>query len=81
MLSGIIIDRRAFVTAGILSLGYAISTFVKGVNFEGNNLFAISALAVGIIVLVIGTGWLPIRARVVGMLPKAIQDLVPPIAA
>jgi hypothetical protein len=81
MLSGIIIDRRAFVTAGILSLGYAISTFVKGVNFEGNNLFAISALAVGIIVLVIGTGWLPIRARVVGVLPKSIQDLVPPIAA
>ncbi len=80
MLTGIAIDRRAFVTAGILSLGYVISTLIKGVNFESNNLFAISALAVGIIVLVIGTGWLPIRARVVAMLPKAIQDLVPPVA-
>jgi hypothetical protein len=81
MMTGIAIDRRAFVTAGILSLGYAISTLMKGVNFETNDLFAISALAVGIIVLVIGIGWLPIRARVVGMLPNAIRDMVPPVAA
>ncbi len=81
MFAGIAIDRRAFVTAGILSLGYVISTLMKSVNFESNNLFAISALAVGIIVLVIGIGWLPIRARVVGILPKTIRDLVPPVAA
>ncbi len=91
MLIGIAIDRRAFVTAGILSLGYVISTLMKGVlnngvlnkavGFEVSNLFAISALAVGIIVLVIGISWLPIRARVVGILPKSIRDLVPPVAA
>lgn len=81
MLTGIAIDRRAFVTAGIVSLGYAISTLMKGVNFEANNLFAVSALAVGIILLVIGIGWLPIRARVVAMLPKTIQGLVPPVAS
>ncbi len=81
MTIGIVIDRRAFVTAGILSLGYAISTLVKGVNLETSNLFAISALAVGIIVLTIGTGWLPIRAKIINALPAAIRNLVPPVVA
>lgn len=83
MLIGVIIDRRAFVTAGILSLGYALSTLFKSsaIGLQADNLFAYSALAVGITILVLGIGWQPIRARIVMMLPAAIRDRVPPVAA
>ncbi len=67
MLIGLVIDRRAFVTAGILSLGYALSALIKNsvIGFDNGNLFAWSALTVGVVVLVLGIGWQPIRARVV----------------
>ncbi len=83
MLIGLIIDRRAFVTAGILSLGYALSTLFKSSAFGlgADNLFAYSALAVGITILVLGIGWQPIRAKIVSVLPAAIRNLVPPVTS
>lgn len=83
MLIGLVIDRRAFVTAGILSLGYALSALIKNavIGFDSGNLFAWSALTVGIIVLLLGVGWLPARAWVLKLLPAAIRDRVPPFSA
>lgn len=83
MLIGLIIDRRAFVTAGILSLGYALSALIKNAvtGFDTSYLFAWSALAVGITVLLLGVGWLPLRARLLTVLPAAIRERVPPAAA
>lgn len=82
MLIGLVIDRRAFVTAGILSLGYALSALIKNavIGFDNGNLFAWSALIVGIIVLLLGVGWLPARAWALRLLPAAIRDRVPPAA-
>ena len=83
MMTGLIIDRRAFVTAGLLSLGYALSVILKDMrlglqDLGGDNLFGFTALAVGIVVLALGIGWQPFRARVLRVLPAMVRDRVPP---
>ena len=85
MAVGLIIDRRAFVTAGILSLGYAMSVLFKATGFgtldmRTENLFGLSAMAVGVTVLALGIGWQPARARLLRLLPQSVQNLVPPPA-
>ena len=85
MTIGLVIDRRAFVTAGLLSLGYALSVIFKDMrlglqDIGGDNLFAITALIVGIVVLALGIGWQPLRARVLGAIPALVRDRVPPAA-
>jgi len=78
MLIGLIIDRRAFVTSGLLSLGYAVySVFKLGTATVDTYVFG-SLLAVGVIVLVIGTGWIPLRRLAVGALPGGIAGRLPP---
>jgi hypothetical protein len=85
MTIGLVIDRRAFVTAGLLSLGYALSVILKDMrlglqDLGGDSQFGIAALIVGIVVLVLGIGWQPLRARVLSVLPAMVRDRVPPAA-
>jgi hypothetical protein len=85
MIIGLVIDRRAFVTAGLLSLGYALSVILKDMrlglqDLGGDNLFATTALIVGIVVLALGIGWQPLRARVLNVMPALVRDRVPPAA-
>lgn len=84
MLIGIVLDRRAFVTSGLLSFGYAFKVLLTEGGFEqlvssADTLAFVILLAIGIIVLSLGIGWQPFRRLVVGALPLAAQDLVPPI--
>jgi hypothetical protein len=85
MTIGLVIDRRAFVTAGLLSLGYALNAILKDMRLSlldlgGDNLFGITALVVGIVVLALGIGWQPFRALVLSVLPVMVRDRVPPAA-
>ena len=85
MLIGIVLDRRAFVTSGLLSFGYAFSVLLTegGVaRFfkSGETVAFLIMLVVGVVVLSLGIGWRPLRRLVVGLLPAAISDRVPPIA-
>jgi hypothetical protein len=78
MLVGLIIDRRAFVTSGLLSLGFAIyGVFRQGSATMDTYLFT-TLLIVGMIVLVIGTGWMPLRRLVVSAMPSALAQRLPP---
>lgn len=78
MLIGLIIDRRAFVTSGLLSLGYALyGVFRMGSATMDTYVFT-TLLVVGVIVLVIGTGWMSLRRRVIGVLPAGIVARLPP---
>jgi hypothetical protein len=79
MLLGIIIDRRAFVTSGLLSLGYGFYYFVKDVSWPSDNKFAVAIFLVGVVVLLLGIGWRHLRAVIVSRLPLAVQQLVPPV--
>ncbi|EJT04358.1 hypothetical protein [Rhizobium sp. CCGE 510] len=78
MLIGLIIDRRAFVTSGLLSLGVAIfSVFRQGSATADTYIFT-TLIVVGAIVLIIGTGWMPLRRLVLRALPPAIANRLPP---
>lgn len=79
MLIGVVIDRRAFVTAGLLSLGGAVFVLVKNLDIGYTSFFSISALIVGIIVLTIGVGWGFLRRAIVPNLPDYIVVSVPPV--
>lgn len=78
---GIVIDRRAFVTSGLVSLIIAFAAFFnQGLTslFRGNS-WAIATLVVGLLVLTLGIGWHVIRRYVVEALPDAWQRRLPPV--
>ena len=77
MLVGVIIDRRAFVTSGPLSLGIAIGVLMKNTQIEVSSTAALAAIAVGVIVLSLGTGWIPLRKLIVRPLPQGLRARVP----
>lgn len=77
MLVGIVIDRRAFVTSGLISLIIAFTSIVGGVgNLE--NGWAVAMLFVGTLVLALGIGWRGLRRSVISLLPDAWQRRLPP---
>ncbi|MEI1246630.1 hypothetical protein [Rhizobium aouanii] len=78
MLIGLIIDRRAFVTSGLLSLGVAIFGVVRKGNATVDTYIFTTLIVVGTIVLIIGTGWMPLRRLVLRALPPAIANRLPP---
>ncbi|MDO6964230.1 hypothetical protein [Rhizobium alvei] len=86
MLTGIVLDRRAFVTSGLVSLGYAINILLSKGSLEGllksaDSLFFIILIAIGVVVLSLGIGWQPLRRIVVGALPENLSGRLPPVAA
>ncbi|MFS8112707.1 hypothetical protein QD460_13375 [Rhizobium jaguaris] len=77
MLIGLIIDRRAFVTAGLVSLGVAIGAILRQNNAGLDKVSFIVLMIVGLIVLVIGIGWPHLRRTVVRLLPASVQGRLP----
>jgi hypothetical protein len=78
MLVGIVIDRRAFVTSGLLSLGAAIYGIFRQGSATVDTYIFTTLIVVGLIVLVIGTGWMPLRRMVLKSLPPALSERLPP---
>jgi len=84
MLIGIVLDRRAFVTSGLLSFGYAFKVLLDQGGFQRfftntQTMVFVTLLAIGIIVLALGIGWQPLRRVVVGNLPDRLQKLLPAV--
>jgi hypothetical protein len=80
VLIGIIIDRRAFVTSGLISLGAALGIITQQTGIDVSSISAFAFLAVGVIVLLLGSGWQKLRGIFVGLLPDALRDRIPPVA-
>ncbi len=78
VLVGIVIDRRAFVTSGLISLGVALGIITEKTGIETSNITALVFLSVGIIVLFLGSGWQQLRRLLIGLLPQVISGRVPP---
>lgn len=82
MMLGLLLDRRAFVTAGLVYLGYAFSTLI-GQNaglFGGlasSDTVMWILVAVGVIVLGVGFGWRVLRQHLVGTLPASLRARLP----
>lgn len=79
MLTGLIIDRRAFVTSGLVSLGLALWAILnRSIANVDSYIYAI-VLAVGVIVLSIGIFWRPLRRLVLSPLPDAWRARLHPV--
>ena len=81
MLVGIVIDRRAFVTSGLVSLGAAIVVLARQADLDMSEFAALPLLLVGLIVLTLGTGWQFLRRIIVRHLPDTVRLKVPPVRA
>lgn len=84
MLIGIVLDRRAFVTSGLLSFGYAFRVLLTEGGFTevfaaGETLVFVTLLTIGVVVLSLGIGWQPLRRVIVGNLPNGLQSLLPAV--
>ena len=83
MLVGILIDRRAFVTSGLISLGVAVYYMLVhegGLDerFQATAL-ALSLVVVGLVVLSLGSCWRALRGLIIPSLPLALQAKLPPV--
>ena len=79
MMIGLIIDRRAFVTSGLLSLGLAIWTILQRGGVDFSDYFSVTVLAVGVVVLLIGIFWQVLRRAIVSVLPVTITSRLHPV--
>lgn len=76
---GLVIDRRAFVTSGLLSLGFAVYKLLEKTEMEIGIYVFSTLLIVGLVVLTIGVGWPWFRRGVVSTLPLPLQAKLPPL--
>jgi len=79
MAIGLVIDRRAFVTSGLLSLGLAIASILQKTEARVESYAFVTLLIVGLVVLVIGVGWPSFRRFALKLLPEPLKAKLPPL--
>lgn len=82
MILGLLLDRRAFVTAGLVYLGYAFSALIgRNTGLLGgiatSNTVLWILVAIGLIVLTVGFGWRFFRQHLLSGLPGALRMRLP----
>lgn len=75
---GVILDRRAFVSAGLISLGAAAAYYFNLAGASSQQVFGLALLFVGAFVLLIGSVWDGLRAQILRVTPAAISRYVRP---
>lgn len=79
MLIGVVIDRRAFVTSGLITLVITVTTLLRGSEINMDKVIFLSLITVGVIVLTVGILWPMLRRVVVGRLPPVLKTRLPPL--
>ncbi len=81
-LLALVIDRRSFLTAGIVYLGLVISWVVRADGGGGEvGRWAMILILLGAILTALGTWWVPLRRAVMTLLPDFPgKDRLPPYA-
>ncbi|SOC84998.1 hypothetical protein SAMN05421890_3489 [Ensifer adhaerens] len=82
MLLGLLLDRRAFVTAGLVYLGYAFAALIgRNTGLLGgiatSNTVLWILVAIGLIVLTVGFGWRFFRQHLLSGLPMPLRARLP----
>ena len=80
-LIALIIDRRAFLVSSLLYMGGAFTQIVSAFGLGESLQFAVPILFIGLLVVVLGIGWSPLRRLIMTIVPSAIANHVPPIAS
>lgn len=73
------VDRRALLVSALFYVLYAIGSLMKALSTGSG--FALTALLIGAGLLLLSAFWHSARAKVVGLLPAALQGRLPSIAA
>ena len=79
VLFGLVMDRRAFVTSSLLSLGFSLAALFRNGFGEIGDVVSVALLALGIIVLGIGVFWTVLRRAALSLLPVSMQARLPPL--
>jgi hypothetical protein len=79
MAIGLVIDRRAFVTSGLVSLIAAVVSILNHRDLDSGSAVFVALLVVGSAVLTIGIGWPWLRRLVLGGLPGDLKAKLPPL--
>ncbi len=79
MAIGLVMDRRAFVTSGLVSLIAAVGAILGQGDVSGSGTLFIALLVVGVFVLAIGVGWPSLRRMVLGGFPEHLKTKLPPL--
>ena len=77
----LVIDRRAFLVSSLLYMGGAFAQIVSALGLNDSLQFAVPVLFIGVLVVVLGIGWSPLRRLIMTIVPSAITNRVPPIAS
>lgn len=78
----LVIDRRAILASALGYLGVAIGTLLQEINLDEAGTIAITLLALGIFVLMLGSGWPYLRRMVLKPLSgHRLLQVVPPVKA
>lgn len=77
VLLGVLIDRRAFVTSGLVSLGFSMWNLIQSNQIPSDNRFFVVLVLLGGFVLLIGGLWISLRRLIVGALPADVRGRLP----
>jgi hypothetical protein len=78
----LVIDRRSFLTAGIVYIALVISWLVQGGSDGGVGHWATILLILGFFITALGTWWVPLRSALMRVLPDFPgKSSLPPYAA
>lgn len=78
-LLAVMIDRRAFLVAGLSYLGAAIFSVADVIAGGGDLTGPVTVMLLGAVILLLALGWQRVRAVVIAPLPKAWKKRLPPI--
>lgn len=71
------IDRRALLVSALVYVIYAIQALVTAGNGGIAASFGVTALAIGLFLVLLSAAWRPIRARVLALLPNTLSARLP----
>jgi hypothetical protein len=78
-LLALIIDRRALLVSSLIYVLYAASTLIASSGFHDYS-SGVTALAIGVFLLILSAGWSYLRALVLNIMPPMVREVVPPAA-
>ncbi|MEP3630417.1 MAG: hypothetical protein ABJN04_10475 [Hyphomicrobiales bacterium] len=79
-LIALIIDRRAFLVSSLLYMTIAFTQIIRTLGIDSSLQTTVTFLFIGVLIVVLGIGWSPLRRLIMTMVPSAIANRVPPIA-
>jgi hypothetical protein len=79
----VLIDRRGLLVAGLAYLGGAVGYALtsSGVRTDPGFVLAATLVILGAFVLTLGTGWVPLRRRLLALVSPSISNRLPPVPA